>query len=440
MVPRFVQIVLACKGDFYFQNTYETGLKHMKLMEDLKWRGLVYDMTDPELEQVLNAGASTFYLGADPTADSLHVGHLLAYLVAKRLENAGHSPILVIGGGTGLIGDPSFKNAERPLLTIETSLKNAAGIASQVRRLLPHAVVVNNYDWLSSLNAIEFLRDIGKNFNVAYMMSKDSVKSRIESGISFTEFSYQIIQAWDFEHLFASKDCRIQIGGQDQWGNITSGLELIRKVHGADAKAYGFTFPLVTKADGTKFGKSESGAVWLDPLKTTPYEFYQYWINTADDDVVMRLKQFTFLAKEEIEAFADEVRTHPERRSAQKALAGELTVLVHGEDAWKEAVRISEALFSGDVESLTAEEIGIGFKDLPRLDVTADPLVLDALVSTGLASSKREARELVASGAVTVNGRKVQSLDATVARADAIGGLYSIVRKGKKKYVLVRHS
>ncbi|MDP3131032.1 MAG: tyrosine--tRNA ligase, partial [Bacillota bacterium] len=230
-------------------------------MEDLKWRGLVYDMTAPELENVLNAGNSVFYLGADPTADSLHVGHLLAYLVAKRLENAGHKPILVIGGGTGLIGDPSFKNSERPLLTIETSLENAAGISKQVRHLLPQAAIVNNYDWLSSLNAIEFLRDIGKNFNVAYMMSKESVKSRIESGISFTEFSYQIIQAWDFEHLFDKHACQIQIGGQDQWGNITSGLELIRKVHGAEAKAYGFTFPLVTKSDGTKFGKSESGAV-----------------------------------------------------------------------------------------------------------------------------------------------------------------------------------
>ncbi len=411
----------------------------MKLMEDLKWRGLVYDMTDPELEQVLDAGKSVFYLGADPTADSLHVGHLLAYLVAKRLENAGHQPILVIGGGTGLIGDPSFKNAERQLLTIETSLHNAAGIASQVRHLLPAATVVNNYDWLSSLNAIEFLRDIGKNFNVAYMMSKDSVKSRIESGISFTEFSYQIIQAWDFEHLFAKHHCQIQIGGQDQWGNITSGLELIRKVHGADAKAYGFTFPLVTKADGTKFGKSESGAVWLDPLKTTPYDFYQYWINTADDDIVMRLKQFTFLPKETIEAFGEEVKSHPERRNAQKALARELTVLVHGEAAWREAVKISEALFQGDIETLTADEIGLACKDLPRFEAECDPLLVDVLVATGFASSKREARDLVSSGAVAVNGLKATALDAVVAKAAAVEGRYSIVRKGKKKYALVSH-
>jgi len=411
----------------------------MKLMEDLKWRGLVYDMTDPELEQVLNAGKSTFYLGADPTADSLHVGHLLAYLVAKRLADAGHRPILVIGGGTGLIGDPSFKNTERPLLTIETSLNNAAGITRQVKRLLPHADIVNNYDWLSSLNAIEFLRDIGKNFNVAYMMSKESVKSRIESGISFTEFSYQIIQAWDFEHLFATRDCRIQIGGQDQWGNITSGLELIRKVHGADAKAYGFTFPLVTKADGTKFGKSESGAVWLDPEKTTPYEFYQYWINTADDDIVMRLKQFTFLSRIEIEALAEDLKAHPELRAAQKVLARELTILVHGETAYAEALRISEALFAGNVEILTAEEIEIGFRGLIALETAVDKNVVDVLVEAGLAASKREARELVQSGAVTVNGVRASEIDTTLSKAGAVGGRFSIVRKGKKKYAVIRH-
>jgi tyrosyl-tRNA synthetase len=410
----------------------------MKLMEDLQWRGLIYDMTDPELEGLLNAGGATFYLGADPTADSLHVGHLLAYLVAKRLENAGHNPILVIGGGTGLIGDPSFKNAERPLLTIETSLRNAAGITKQVKRLLPQATVVNNYDWLSSLNAIEFLRDVGKNFNVSYMMSKDSVKSRIESGISFTEFSYQIIQAWDFEHLFAHRGCTIQIGGQDQWGNITSGLELIRKVHGADAKAYGFTFPLVCKADGTKFGKSESGSVWLDPEKTTPYDFYQYWINTADDDVVMRLKQFTFLSREEIDQLALETREHPEHRAAQKALARDITVLVHGEEAWREAVKISEALFSGDVEQLSAAEIEIGFRDLIAMKTDTEMPVIDALVAIGLASSKREGREFIQSGAVTVNGSRIGTIDAQLRFAEAIGGLFWIVRRGKKKYAVIR--
>jgi len=411
----------------------------MNLFDDLRWRGLTYAMTDPSIENVLNEEKVIFYLGADPTADSLHVGHLLAYLVAKRLMLAGHKPILVIGGGTGLIGDPSFKNSERPLLTIETSLQNAAGITKQVKHLLPNAMIVNNYDWLSSLNAIEFLRDIGKNFNVSYMMSKDSVKSRIENGISFTEFSYQIIQAWDFEYLFGKYNCVMQIGGQDQWGNITSGLELIRKVHGFDAKAYGFTFPLVTKADGTKFGKSESGAVWLDKEKTSSYEFYQYWINTADDDVIMRLKQFTFLSKIEIEELEKDMLLHPEQRNAQKALACELTELVHGKTALNEAERITQALFTGSIEELTVEEIEMGFKDLLGFETTEDEPIIDLLVKTALVQSKREARELLQSGAIIVNGNKVIDMNDLVKKSNAIGNQYSIIRKGKKKYVLVKH-
>lgn len=411
----------------------------MKLFDELKWRGLVYDMTDPELEKALNDDHLTFYLGCDPTADSLHVGHLLAYLVAKRLLQGGHTPILVIGGGTGLIGDPSFKSTERQLLTIETSLKNAAGITAQVEKLLPGVMTVNNYDWISSLNAIEFLRDIGKNFNVTYMMSKDSVKSRIENGISFTEFSYQIIQAWDFEHLFEKHHCQLQIGGQDQWGNMTSGLELIRKVHGSEAKAFCFTFPLVTKADGTKFGKSESGAVWLDPLKTSPYEFYQFWINTADDDVVKRLKQFTFLSPEEITALEDDLKAHPEARNAQKALAKDLTILVHGEEAYAEAVKISNALFTGNIEELTAAEIAMGLKDFQGVSVSADETLIDLMIKTGLAMSKREARELINSGAVSVNGLKMTDFAAIITKKAAIGEQFSIIRKGKKKYALIKH-
>lgn len=411
----------------------------MNLFEDLKWRGLTYAMTDPSIEKVLNEDQVTFYLGADPTADSLHVGHLLAYLVAKRLMISGHKPILVIGGGTGLIGDPSFKNTERQLLTIETSLQNAAGITKQVKHLLPNATVVNNYDWLSSLNAIEFLRDIGKNFNVSYMMSKDSVKSRIENGISFTEFSYQIIQAWDFEYLFGKFNCVMQIGGQDQWGNITSGLELIRKVHGSEAQAYGFTFPLVTKADGTKFGKSESGAVWLDKDKTSPYEFYQYWINTADDDVIMRLKQFTFLTKDQIEELEKDLQLHPEQRNPQKALARELTELVHGLDALKEAEHITQALFTGSLEELTVEEIEMGFKDLLGFETSNDEPIIELLVKTLLVQSKREARELLQSGAISVNGLKVTDMNELVKQENAIGKRYSVIRKGKKKYVLVKH-
>lgn len=411
----------------------------MKLMEELKWRGLVYDMTDPSIEKALNEEHMTFYLGADPTAESLHVGHLLAYMVAKRLQDAGHHPILVIGGGTGLIGDPSFKKSERQLLTIETSLKNAEGITKQVKHLLPSAEIVNNYTWLSSLNAIEFLRDIGKNFNVSYMMSKDSVKSRIDAGISFTEFSYQIIQAWDFEHLFQTKNCKLQIGGQDQWGNITSGLELIRKVHGADKEAFGFTFPLVTKADGTKFGKSESGSVWLDPNLTSVYDFYQFWINTADDDVMKRFKQFSFLSRPEIEAIEEEFIKAPHLRIAQKKLAEELTIMIHGEEALREAQKITEALFSGEIGSLTAEQIKVAFASFEALELSEDKELVDLLIEAKLASSKREAREFIQNGAIAKNGEKVVDVTHVVKKEDAIGNTYSILRRGKKNYVLCKH-
>ncbi len=423
------------KGDFCFFK----GGNMMKLFEDLQWRGLVYALTDPTLEKALNEEKLTFYLGADPTADSLHVGHLLAYMVAKRLADYGHNPILVIGGGTGLIGDPSFKSNERQLLTIETSLKNAEGITSQVKKLLPNASIVNNYDWISSLNAIEFLRDIGKHFNVSYMMSKDSVKSRIENGISFTEFSYQIIQAWDFEHLFKTKGCNLQIGGQDQWGNITSGLELIRKVHGFESVSYGYTFPLVTKSDGTKFGKSESGAVWLDSSKTSVYDFYQFWINTADDDVMLRIKQFTFLSKEEIEEIETSFLKEPHLRVAQRRLAEEITTMVHGEDALKEAIKITEALFSGNVADLTVSEIEVAFKEFPIHEFSEDILLVDALIIVGLTTSKRQSRELIQSGAVSVNGVKLNDLDFILKKENAIGKLYTILRKGKKTYNVLKH-
>ena len=411
----------------------------MKLYEDLKWRGLLYQTTSDDLEKKLNEAHLTFYLGADPTADSLHVGHLLAYLVAKRLMDHGHQPILVIGGGTGLIGDPSFKANERQLLTIEESLKNAEGITRQVKRILPNATIVNNYDWLSGLNAIEFLRDIGKHFNVSYMMSKDSVKSRIENGISFTEFAYQILQAWDFEYLFDHHDCQLQIGGQDQWGNITSGLELIRKLHTADAEAYGLTFPLVTKADGTKFGKTESGTLWLDKNRTSAYEFYQYWINTADADIVMRLKQFTFLSREVIEELEQAVAEHPEERRVQRVLAEELTRIVHGDDELKKALHVTEALFSGDIQSLDVEEVEMGFKHLTSIE-TANPLSLvDALVQLELVRSKREARELISNNAISVNGDKVAQTDFVLEKENAIGETYSVLRKNKKKYAVVKH-
>jgi len=411
----------------------------MSLYEDLKWRGLLYQQTDDELNQKLNNEQITFYLGADPTADSLHIGHLLAYLVARRLENYGHKPILVIGGGTGLIGDPSFKSQERKLLTIEESLKNAEGISKQAKHILPDAIIVNNYDWLSSLNAIEFLRDIGKHFNVAYMMSKESVKSRIDSGISFTEFSYQIIQAWDFEYLYKNHNCVLQIGGQDQWGNITAGMELIRKIHSIEAKVYGLTFPLVTKADGTKFGKTESGAIWLDKKKTSVYEFYQYWINTADADVINRLKQFTFLQKNEIENIEKSLIEKPEQRLAQKKLAEEITKLVHGELELNKAIKVTDALFSGDVSTLDLDEIEMGFLNLDSIDVNDEINIVDAIIDLGLAASKRQARELITSNAITLNGEKVSDTYFVISQKKALFNKYSILRKGKKKYGVIRY-
>ncbi|MDY0023824.1 MAG: tyrosine--tRNA ligase [Candidatus Izemoplasmatales bacterium] len=411
----------------------------MNLYEELKWRGLLYQQTDDELSEKLSKDKMTFYLGADPTADSLHIGHLLAYLVAKRLEDHGHKPILVIGGGTGLIGDPSFKSQERKLLSIEESLKNALGISKQAKHILPKATIVNNYDWLSSLNAIEFLRDIGKHFNVAYMMSKDSVKSRIENGISFTEFSYQIIQAWDFEHLYRNYNCIMQIGGQDQWGNITAGMELIRKIHTIEAKVYGFTFPLVTKADGTKFGKTESGAVWLDKNKTSVYEFYQFWINTADQDVINRLKQFTFLSKDEIESLEKSLLEEPEKRLAQKTLAEEITKLVHGEDELKKAIKVTEALFTGTVNDLSLEEIEMGFKNLDSIEISNDIPLIDALIELKIASSKRQARELISSNAISINGEKENDLDFLISKENALHNKYIIIRKGKKKYSVIKY-
>ena len=411
----------------------------MNLYEDLKWRGLLYQQTDDDLAEKLNNEKLVFYLGADPTADSLHIGHLLAYLVAKRLEDYGHKPILVIGGGTGLIGDPSFKSQERKLLSIEESLKNAEGIARQAKHILPEATIVNNYDWLSSLNAIEFLRDIGKHFNVAYMMSKDSVKSRIENGISFTEFSYQIIQAWDFEHLYRNYNCTLQIGGQDQWGNITAGMELIRKIHTIEAKVYGITFPLVTKADGTKFGKTESGAVWLDKNKTSVYDFYQYWINTADQDVINRLKQFTFLSKDQIDELEETLVKEPEKRLAQKVLAEEITKIVHGEKELRKAIKVTEALFSGDVSDLDIEEIEMGFSNLDSIEITDEKPLIDCLIDLNIASSKRQARELITSNAITVNGNKETDLDFLVKKENALHQKYTIIRKGKKKYSIIKH-
>ncbi len=413
--------------------------KQMTLLEELKWRDLLFDVTDPELEKVLENEQVTFYVGADPTADSLHIGHLISYLVSKRLQDRGHHPILVIGGGTGLIGDPSGRNNERQLLTLEKSLENAEAITGQVKRILPDAEVVNNYDWISKFDVITFLRDIGKNFNIGYMMGKDSVKSRLEQGISFTEFSYQIIQSLDFMVLYRDNNCKLQIGGQDQWGNITAGLELIRKTQEEGAKAYGFTWPLLKKADGSKFGKTAGGAIWLDREKSSVYEFFQYWINTPDKDAVSFLKKFTFMSVEETQAIIDEFEQAPHKRLAQHKIAEELTTLVHGKEAYESALRISKALFSGDVKSLNVDEIKDGFKDVPSISISEDMNLIDLLIESGLASSKRESREFIKNNAVSINGDKVKDLEFMVTKEDAIGNEFTVIKRGKKKYALVRH-
>ncbi|MTV22303.1 tyrosine--tRNA ligase [Staphylococcus delphini] len=415
------------------------------LLEELSWRGLVYQQTDEEgIEALLNKEEVKIYCGADPTADSLHIGHLLPYLTLRRFQEAGHRPIVLVGGGTGMIGDPSGKSEERVLQTEAQVDKNVRGIQKQMEQLFDFNVengpiLVNNYDWLSQISLIEFLRDYGKHVGVNYMLGKDSIQSRLENGISYTEFTYTILQAIDFGHLNRVHDCKLQIGGSDQWGNITSGIELMRRMYGV-TDAYGFTIPLVTKADGKKFGKSESGAIWLDPEKTSPYEFYQFWINTTDDDVIKFLKYFTFLSKADIEALEKSVAEEPHLRKAQTTLAEEVTRFIHGEDALAEAQRISQALFKGDLKSLSAEEIKAGFKDVPQVTLSNETTnLVDALVETKISSSKRQAREDITNGAIYINGERQQDLEYTLSSDDRYDDTFTIIRRGKKKYFMVNY-
>ena len=409
----------------------------MTLFEELKWRGLIHSVTDEAVIEKINNGELTFYLGADPTGDSLHVGHLLVYLFAKRLESVGNKPIFLIGGATGSIGDPK-PGSERQLLSAEVTRHNAECLYEQVKGLFP-AILVNNYDWTHNLDILTFLRYYGKFFNVNYMINKETVKARLDSGISYTEFSYQILQALDFEHLYKEYNCQLQVGGQDQWGNITGGLELIRKIHGDEAKAYGVTVPLVLKSDGTKFGKSEGGAVWLNPEKTSPYHFYQFWINTPDADVMMRLKQFTFLSVEEIYEIEKSFIAEPHLRVAQKALAKAMTELIHGARGLEQAEKITQALFSGNISELTVEEIEMAFGGMPQVEVEENLPLIDALVLSKAASSKREARQFIENGAVLVNGTQQKDLEFVVSKDNAIGEKYTIIRRGKKNYYLLKH-
>lgn len=416
-----------------------------ELLKDLEWRGLIYQQTDAEgLENILNKEQVTLYCGVDPTADSMHIGHLLPLLTLRRFQNHGHKPIVLIGGGTGMIGDPSGKTDERVLQTEEQVEQNVRGIGNQMDKIFDFsgkeaAQLVNNRDWLGKISLIDFLRDYGKHVGVNYMLGKDSVQSRLENGISYTEFTYMILQAIDFGHLNREYNCKVQIGGSDQWGNITSGIELMRRMYG-QTEAYGITIPLVTKADGKKFGKSEAGTVWLDAEKTSPYELYQFWINTTDADVIKFLKYFTFLEKEEIERLEQSKEEAPHLREAQKALAENVVRFIHGEGALNDAIRISEALFSGDLKALSSDELREGFKDVPQAEVSnATTNIVDFIVEAGISSSKRQAREDVSNGAIYINGEREQDLKYEISEADKIDNEFTIVRRGKKKYFMVKY-
>jgi len=415
----------------------------LDLWKNLQWRGLVTDSTRPhELHAHLGAGSCAAYVGFDPTADSLHVGSLLPLLALRRVQLAGHRPIVLIGGGTGLIGDPSGKSGERQLHPEQQVAEAAAGLKNQVKRFVDFdagALLVDNYEWLSKLQVISFLRDIGKHFPLGAMLAKESVRSRMgrsEEGISYTEFSYQVLQAYDFMELFDRHGCTIQLGGSDQWGNIVAGIELIRRVK--NAAAYGMTLPLVTKTDGSKFGKTETGTVWLDAKKTSPYEMFQFWLNTADDDVITYLKYFTFLEPGEIDDLQNTTQRSPDRREAQRVLARQVTALVHGASEMEEAEAISRALFSGDVGALSESQLAQACRAMPTTTLAPEDgaglPVLDLLSRVGLATSKREGRELVSAGAISINGDKVNSVDAVVTRDTARFGRFLVIRKGKKSY------
>lgn len=420
------------------------------LVDELRWRGLVYDMTEGAAE-VLATQKVTAYIGFDPTADSLHIGSLLPIMVLVHLQRHGHSPIALAGGGTGMIGDPSGKTKERQLLDEEQLQRNVDGIKAQLAHFLDFerpgnpARLVNNADWLRPLHLLDFLRDTGKHFTVNYMMAKDSVRSRLESeeGISFTEFSYMLLQAYDFLQLYERYGCTFQMGGSDQWGNITAGVALIRKV--AEAEAHGAVVPLVTTSAGTKFGKTEAGTVWLDARRTSPYRFYQFWLNTPDDDVVRYLKYFTLLGRDEIAEYERTVQTEPHRRAAQTRLAEEVTRAVHGDEGLARAQAATGVLFGDrDLEGLSADELVDIFAEVPSCTVTRGELagegmsVVDLGLRCGLDRSKKQVRNLIESGGLYVNSRRVESVEQRCTLHDAIEGRVIVLRKGRKQYALVR--
>ncbi|MFP6614903.1 MAG: tyrosine--tRNA ligase [Candidatus Hydrogenedentota bacterium] len=422
----------------------------MSVIEELKWRGLLSQMTDDELPKVLDAGPMTLYAGFDPTADSLHIGSMIPIMGLVHFQRAGHRPIAVLGGATGLIGDPSFKATERQLLTRELVDENVAGIRKQLEKFIDFdgenaAEMVNNIDWMEKWSYIDFLRDVGKHFSVNVMMARDSVKQRLtdrDQGMSYTEFSYSLLQSYDFLHLYDEYNCQLQIGGSDQWGNIVAGMDLTRRMR-EDAKTYGLTLPLVTKADGSKFGKSESGNVWLDAERTSPYKFYQFWINQADADVVRYLKFFTLLSQDEIGALEQQVADEPHLRQAQKTLAEEVTRLVHGEEALQNAVGASEAMFGGDLSGLDEATLMDVFSEVPSEEIdrgtlTSGGSLLDLLVERGIFQSKGEGRRMIKNGGLYLNSARVEKDDVVFSAESLLTENMAIVRKGKKNYYLLK--
>jgi tyrosyl-tRNA synthetase len=418
----------------------------MDLYTELEWRGMIYEATEG-LRQSLATGSITGYIGFDPTASSLHAGSLLTVMGLARLQRFGHTPLAIVGGGTGMIGDPSGKSQERALLSVDQIDANLAGIRAQLERFLDfdagaHAArIVNNADWLGTTGLLDFLRDAGKHFTVNYLLQKESVNRRLESeeGISFTEFSYVLLQAYDFLQLFERLGCTLQLGGSDQWGNITAGIDLIRKVRGA--KAHGLVWPLMKTASGTKFGKTEEGTVWLDPARTSPFRFFQFWLNTDDRDVVTYLKYFTFRSEVEIREIAASVERAPEKREAQRVLARDVTSLVHGREQTERAERASAVLFGGDITQANLDDALTVFEDAPSTEMRWPDeglTVIQALVTTGLAPSKSEAMRLIKSGGVYVNNQRVADERAALRRGDAIGGRLFILRKGQRQNHLVK--
>lgn len=402
----------------------------MTLFEELKWRGLIKDISSPDLEEKLNKGGLTFYIGTDPTADSLHVGHLSSFLISKRLKEAGHNPILLVGGATGLIGDPR-PTTERAMSSKEEISKNFECLKKQVEEIFGFEVV-NNFDWVKDINIIDFLRDYGKYFNVNYMLDKDIIRRRLDTGITFTEFSYMILQALDFKYLHETKGVQLECAGSDQWGNITAGIDLIRKSSGDEV--YGFTMPLVTDSQGKKFGKSEGNALWLNKEKTSSYKLYQFFLNVEDEMVIDYLKIYTFLSKEEIEEIEQKHKQNPELREAHKTLAKEIITFLHGKEEYERAVKLSESLFKNEFSNLNKSDIEDLFDKQDIKDINKNMNIQDLLIELGAASSKREAREFINNGAISINGEKCSDINLIIGDNNLIEKTYIIAKKGKKKY------